>query len=123
MRRLLDGVAGAYGGAASFEYVPGYPSVINDGPLTETVRAVAAQAFGEDRVLSIAPSMAGEDFAYFAQRVPACFFSVGSGNPQRGVTYPHHHPRFDIDESALSTGTALFVNAVLRLNAHIQERA
>jgi amidohydrolase len=121
MRRLLDGVAGAYGGAASFEYVPGYPSVINDGPLTEQIRAVAAQAFGKDRVLSLPPSMAGEDFAYFAEQVPACFFSVGSGNPQRGVTFPHHHPRFDIDENALSSGTALFVNAVLRLSARPQE--
>ncbi|GAA4020164.1 amidohydrolase [Deinococcus rubellus] len=121
MQRLLDGISSGFGASATFEYVLGYPSVVNDTALTGAVRAVAVKIFGEEQVLNIAPSMAGEDFAYFSERVPACFFSVGSGNPARGITFPHHHPRFDIDEPALKTGTALFVNTVLTLNARPQE--
>lgn len=117
MQRLLDGICTAFEASATLEVVEGYPSVQNDAPLTEKVRGVALQLFGDTRVETIPPSMAGEDFAYYSEQVPACFFSVGSGNPSRGITYPHHHPKFDIDEVALKTGTELFVNAVLLLNA------
>lgn len=121
MKALLDGIATGFGARASMELHLGYPSVINDDDLTRQVHEIAVAALGESRVVTIEPSMAGEDFAYVAQSVPACFFSVGSGNPAAGITYPHHHPKFDIDEPALKAGTALFVNAVLTLNARTQE--
>lgn len=117
MKNLLDGIATGFGARATMEIFGGYPSIVNDEALTEKIRALATDLFGEDRVQTAVPSMAGEDFAYFSEQVPACFFNVGSGNPASGITYPHHHPKFDIDEPALKTSTALFVNAVLQLNA------
>lgn len=123
MRRLLEGIVSGFEAEATFQEFPGYPSVVNDPHLTEAVRAVAVRLVGEERVEAIPPSMAGEDFAYFSERVPACFFSLGSGNPERGIIYPHHHPRFEIDEPALKTGTALFVNTVLALNGREKENA
>ncbi|MNW11120.1 putative hydrolase YxeP [compost metagenome] len=45
--------------------------------------------------------MAGEDFSFYLEKIPGCFFFVGAGNPEQGITAPHHHPRFDIDERAV----------------------
>jgi amidohydrolase len=55
--------------------------------------------------------MVSEDMAEFLNRVPGCFFFLGSMNPERGLDYPHHHPRFDFDEAALPLGIAVLVEA------------
>ncbi len=122
LRRITDGVCAAFGATGEVEYGLGYPSVLNDAAFTTLVQEVAVQTFGAERVVGIAPSMAGEDFAYYQEQAAGCFFSVGSGNPDLGITYPHHHPRFDIDEDALPNGTLLFVNTALALSAQAEER-
>ncbi len=116
MRQILDGVCAAFGATGELEYSLGYPSVLNDPDFTALVRGVAERTFGPERVVTSVPSMAGEDFAYYQEHAPGCFFNVASGNPERGITYPHHHPRFDIDEDALPNGTLLFVNTALALS-------
>ncbi len=58
--------------------------------------------------------MGAEDFSYFLQRVPGCFFYVGSRNPDKGLIWDHHHPRFDIDEEALGTGIETMTAVTLR---------
>jgi amidohydrolase len=57
-------------------------------------------------------SMASEDMALILERVPGVFFFVGSANAERGLNYPHHHPRFDFDEKALVIGASLLASAV-----------
>ena len=59
------------------------------------------------------PVMGGEDFSAYCDVAPAAFFWVGSGNEDLGTTFPHHHPRFDIDEAALRGGAAVFVRVAL----------
>jgi amidohydrolase len=59
--------------------------------------------------------MGSEDFAYFSEKVPACFFMVGSANAERGLNYGHHHPRFDFDEAALPRAAALMAQSALDL--------
>ena len=79
----------------------GYPAVCNDP--TETARAVAslAKIAGEENLIEMKPLMGGEDFSYYLQKVPGTFFYTGGGNAEKGIIYPHHHPKFDIDEDAL----------------------
>jgi metal-dependent amidase/aminoacylase/carboxypeptidase family protein len=62
---------------------------------------------GKDKVVDLPLRMTAEDFAYFSQAMPACFYRLGTGNPERGITSPIHTDTFDIDESALETGTGL----------------
>ena len=82
------------------------------------VRAAVATVVGAENVIQPEPTMGGEDFAYFLQERPGCFFFVGSRNEARGLTYGHHHPRFDVDEAALPIGVeALAAVALAYLNS------
>lgn len=57
-------------------------------------------------------TMGGEDMSFFLQEVPGCYFFVGSANPEKDLAYPHHHPRFDFDETALGIGVEIFIRCV-----------
>jgi len=57
-------------------------------------------------------TMGGEDMSFFLQEIPGCYFFLGSANAQKGLDYPHHHPRFDFDETALSLGVEIFARCV-----------
>ena len=78
------------------------------------VRAAARPVVGEEHVLVAPPVMGAEDMSYFLQRVPGCFFRVGSANPDRGLEHAHHHPRFDFDEAALPIGVEVLAAAAQR---------
>ncbi|RAL25679.1 M20 metallopeptidase family protein [Thermoflavimicrobium daqui] len=101
-----------YGADYQFEYVYGYPSVINHGDEAKRVMKVAKMIVNEQQVQTISPLMPGEDFAYYLQERPGAFYFVGAGNAEKQITYPHHHPLFDIDERAMKIGAELFVNLV-----------
>lgn len=57
-------------------------------------------------------TMGGEDMSFFLQEVPGCYFFLGSANPALDLAYPHHHPRFDFDETVLAMGVEIFVRCV-----------
>ncbi|MFM2303134.1 MAG: hypothetical protein RLZZ135_541, partial [Cyanobacteriota bacterium] len=57
-------------------------------------------------------TMGGEDMSFFLNEVPGCYFFLGSANPEKKLAYPHHHPRFDFDETALGMGVEMFVRCV-----------
>jgi amidohydrolase len=59
-------------------------------------------------------TMGSEDMAYMMQTVPGCYFFIGSANADRGLNFPHHHPRFDFDERALAQGAALMAQAAAK---------
>jgi amidohydrolase len=101
LREIADAVCRQFGAAHSLDWRGGYPPVVNDEREAERFFAVARRLFGGDAVQRIRPLMAGEDFAYYLKRVPGCFMFVGAGSEECGAVYPHHHPRFDIDERAM----------------------
>ena len=112
---VIEGIATAMRATASVEYIFGYPPLINDVAMTGLVREVVTDLLGPDRVLEREPGMVGEDMAYFLQQAPGCFFQVGTNNPERGLIYGHHHPRFDIDdEQSLPVGVAAVTSVALR---------
>jgi amidohydrolase len=79
------------------------------------VEATARKVFGETAVEHAPPAMGSEDFSAFQKEAPGSFFSVGARNEEKGITHPHHHPRFTIDEDALTIGVKMFVCAAFGL--------
>ncbi|HLV52477.1 MAG TPA: M20 family metallopeptidase [Cryomorphaceae bacterium] len=107
LRDLTTGMAESMGGSAEIEIRKGYPVLVNDDRVTKRARAVAENLLGSDKVHDLDIRMASEDFAYYAQRVPACFYRIGTGNAAKKIGAPLHTSLFDIDEDALVVGAAL----------------
>ena len=114
IRRVIAGACDSAGATFDLSYTPGFPVTANDADQTAYVRALAASTLGDARVMTSPPVMGSEDFSYFAQRVPACFYFLGAMSDAR-TAYPNHHGKFDIDERALETGIRL--TAALALDA------
>lgn len=103
MEQIIEGVCVGTGASYDLRYQRGYPTLVNHPEETDVVRR-AVEGSGECTLVEMKPIMGGEDFAYYLQEVPGCFFFVGAGNQDKGAVYPHHHPKFDFDEDALSVG-------------------
>lgn len=113
MERILRGVSEAHGATFTFQFEDGYAAVVNDPDVAAVVERAVRSELGEQAVTTIAPVMGGEDFAAYLQRAPGVFFVVGAGNEATGAHFPHHHPRFAIDEAALKDGIAVFARTAL----------
>jgi amidohydrolase len=110
---IVAGICASHGATYQLDYIKFYPPLINDPQMTELVRSVATALV--ETPLGVVPecqTMGGEDMSFFLQQVPGCYFFVGSANPDLALAYPHHHPRFDFDETALATGVEMFVRCV-----------
>lgn len=105
---LTEHTAQAYGANSSVEYMTGYPSLINDQNEFKRFLLTAMEVPNLKGELS-AQIMPAEDFAYYLQEVPGCFILVGAGNEDKGIVYPHHHPKFDIDEDAMLHAAGLMI--------------
>ena len=101
MHRILKGTCEAFGATYKLDYIWGYPAVINEAKSTDLAVENLSKLVDADKVCAVEPSMGGEDFAYFLQKAPGCYFNTGAGNVEKGIVYPHHHPKFDIDEDSL----------------------
>ncbi|MER2091004.1 MAG: M20 family metallopeptidase [Sporosarcina sp.] len=110
MKRVVDGTALANDCTIDFEYARGYPAVVNHSAETEFLKTVAEGIIGADSVVETTPQMGGEDFAYYLEKVPGTFFFTGAkpDNP-----YPHHHPKFDIDENAMLVAAKILGGAAI----------
>ena len=107
MKKMAEGIAEAMGGSCDFNIVRGYPFLINEEKLTAEVRAHAEDYLGKENVLDLDIWMAAEDFAYYSQVSDACFYRLGTGNKERGITSSVHTPTFDVDEESLKLSTGL----------------
>ena len=108
IERVLKSCCDSMGAEYSFDYLWRYPVTVNDPAQTLYARALAERTFGEDRVVTADRLTGAEDFSFFAQRIPASYYSLGvRGGPETG--HPHHSSLFDIDENALREGVAMMV--------------
>ncbi|MCB9344518.1 MAG: amidohydrolase [Lewinellaceae bacterium] len=107
MKKVAESLAQSMGGACDFHIDKGYPTLINNEELTARTKAWAIEFLGEENVVELNRRMTAEDFAYFSQAMPGCFYRLGTGNPERGITSSIHTDTFDIDEAALETGVGL----------------
>ncbi|AFY32405.1 M20 family metallopeptidase [Calothrix sp. PCC 7507] len=113
VEQVIAGICQSYGAKYDLEYWSLYPPVINDATVAELVRSVAEEVI--ETPMGVVPecqTMAAEDMSYFLEAVPGCYFFLGSANPAKNLAYPHHHPRFDFDETALPIGVEIFVRSV-----------
>ena len=91
-----------------------FPPTVNDGECWALGRISAGEILGEECVSEMGSIMGGEDFSYYTQVIPGCFSFLGVGNPEIGAVYGVHHPKFKVDEDALSLGTAIHVNTAFK---------
>jgi len=106
--RMATGIAESMGGSIDIEIRRGYPFLHNNEELTNRCKNAAADYLGEDYVENLDIWMAAEDFAYYSQEVPSCFYRLGVRNEEKGIVNSVHHPAFDADEEALENGAGLF---------------
>jgi amidohydrolase len=116
IKEIVNSVCSMYGAAAQLEIRKGYPVLKNNEALTYQARNAAAEYLGADNIVDLDLWMAAEDFAFYSQEIPACFYRLGTGNKALGITSPVHTPTFNIDENALPIGAGLLAwMAVSRL--------
>lgn len=104
IERHVHHVTTMHGATADLEISKGYPFLENDPALTARVRKLAETHFGEAQVETLPIRLTSEDFSFFAQEIPVCFFRLGVRNEAAGIVHGVHHPQFNIDDRALITG-------------------
>jgi amidohydrolase len=114
MAAICQGTAAALNVEVDLDVQLLVPAVINDPVKTQLLRDVAIGVLGEQNVLSDYRTMVSEDMSFFLQQVPGCYMYLGSSNPERGLDYGHHHPRFDIDEAVLPLGVTILAETAIR---------
>ncbi|SFI95041.1 MULTISPECIES: M20 family metallopeptidase [unclassified Bacillus (in: firmicutes)] len=115
IEQIVKGITAAHDATYAYTYRYGYNPVINDLYVTKIVEDSAIKLFGKESITSLSPSMGGEDFSAYLQKAPGCFVKLGTGNGNKETCYPHHHPKFDVDETALIRGAQLFLQTAMEL--------
>lgn len=112
--KMADSICSSMGGECEVRFDQGYPCLINDPDMTEVVERSSLKILGADSVVNLQdPSMGVDDFAYFLEKVPGCYFMLGVGDPLKGGNFPLHNPRFHIKEKALAPASALLADICL----------
>lgn len=115
LEKLLAGICAAYGASYEYNFIEGYPVVINNAEINAKVEEIASTILGSKNVLHLDPVMGAEDFAYYLQEVPGTFYFLGTGDDSRGINSPNHSPTFDIDENAMKYGVEILYRSAVRL--------
>lgn len=114
-RQIIEGISAASGCTCEIELRQLTPALVNDPILAKTVADIASRSFPDSTVDDRFQIMVSEDMAYILEKVPGCLIFVGSANAEKGLNYPHHHPKFDFDERALVLSTVLLAETTLEL--------
>ena len=114
LQEIINGTESMFNAKIELIYEDGYPPVINDIAATKKLSRIANKIVG-NKLISPYLSMGGEDFSYFAQKVPGCFFFLGTmPDGKDKMSTPHHCSHFDIDEDSMVIGTSVFVELALQ---------
>ncbi len=113
IRELTSGIATAGKAEVEFNILGGYPPTVNNPVIARKISDSATKILAHDDVVEIKkPSMGAEDMSIYLEKVPGAMIALGTGNPEKGITYPHHHPKFSLDEDVLWVGAAVFIQFV-----------
>ena len=110
---LANNLEKKYKGNVNLIVSKGYPFLKNDEELTEKLKAKFESFFGPKNIEGLALRMTSEDFSFYSQTIPVCFFRLGVGNKEKGIIYSVHHPKFDVDSACLKTGILAMIQAAL----------
>ena len=112
LRAITAGIAAAMGVEAEVRITESYPCCANDPAVTDLVRRAAAEILGPENVLEMGePSLGADDFGYFANLVPSCYYYIGVGSADGSCAFPNHNPRFAADPAALPLAAAVAAQA------------
>ncbi len=111
---IIHSISNSYKAKAEVNIIDGYPFLVNDETVTAKCKDAAIEYLGKENVEDLPLRMTAEDFAYITQEVPSCFYRLGTGNKQKGITSGVHTATFDIDEKALEVSTGLMTWMVLK---------
>ncbi|GAA0316605.1 N-acetyl amino acid acetylase SndC [Bacillus carboniphilus] len=114
IERVVKGTCLVSDASYEYTYTRGYPTTVNHKEETEFVAGLAKSVPGVEAVNETEPIMGGEDFSYYLQKVKGTFFFTGARNPEWEEAYPHHHPKFDLDERALLIAAKVLGAATLQ---------
>ncbi|RPJ42089.1 MAG: amidohydrolase [Deltaproteobacteria bacterium] len=109
VEEIIRGVVAAMRGSYELTLHKRFPATANDEKMTSFVIQIARELMGADKIFPMRPLMGSEDFSYYLEKVPGAFVFLGGANKGKGIVYPQHHPKFDLDEDTLPFGTALHV--------------
>lgn len=104
---IIEQTAQALGGTAKLEIRKGYPCLVNDPQLALNMKKYAVEYLGAENVIDLPIRMTAEDFSYYTQNMPGCFYRLGTGNKAKGITSPVHTNTFNVDEASLELSTGL----------------
>jgi amidohydrolase len=107
IRKLSTELVHSMGAEIDLHIDVGYPTVYNNEQLNDVAKKIAAQYMGADKVEETEIRMGAEDFGYYSQQIPGCFFRLGTGNKAKGITSGVHTPHFNIDEDAIEIGIGM----------------
>ena len=112
IQHSMEKITQASGGRLELNISKGYPYLENDPETTREMKAVAMYFLGEDKVDDLPIRLTAEDFSYYSQEIPVCFFRLGVRNEEKGIVYGVHHPKFNIDNDSLEIGMQMMSLAV-----------
>jgi amidohydrolase len=118
---IAKGIASAHGGSAEVTIMQGEPPVQNDPEMVQLVREAFADLYGQEAFASLPGWTAADDFGFYSEVKPAVYFRLGVRNEAQGSIYPLHHPKFRIDEDAMSLGASTLVAAARRFLTSVSE--
>lgn len=104
IEQIIKETCAAFGATYKLDLLKGMPSLYNNEEVTTKAREIAVEFMGVDNVVDLPIRMSAEDFAYYSQEIPACFYRLGTGNKSKGITSPVHTNTFDVDEKSLMHG-------------------
>ena len=126
MKKEIGQIAGKYAEAfdmrIEYTYNYGYDNMYNTPEFTKTLMDVAEELYGPGTAELMEPGMGGEDFSYYLQKVPGCFYFFGVRNEELDCVYPTHSTKFRIDEDSFSVGLSIMLNAAIRFQNLIQKK-
>ncbi|MBT6438977.1 MAG: amidohydrolase [Flavobacteriales bacterium] len=114
MKALAESIALGMGGSCDFDVRVGYPYLVNDEVVTETHIQAAKEYLGEENVVDLDLRMTAEDFSYYSQVAPVCFYRLGTRNEAKGITSGLHTSTFDIDSKALEIGMGVMAYGAIK---------
>lgn len=114
IKKIASGIAESMGGKCEVTIAHGYPFVDNNPELTNTAKQCAIDLLGADNVVDLDMRMTGEDFSFYSQKIPGCFYRLGTRNESKGIVSNLHTSTFDVDAESLRIGMALM--ACLAIN-------
>jgi amidohydrolase len=112
---IAEEIALSMGGTCSVDIHHGYPCLVNDEIVTEKCIQTAKAILGDKNVIALDYRMTAEDFAYFSQQKPVCFYRLGTGNPLKNTQHNVHNSNFDIDEDVLKYAPAVMASMAIAL--------